>query len=253
MDVSKEIAFFDNFEAEHGEYNVLGERAYRRLLGLFDALVRPREGERCADLGCGTGAFTRRLAAFKVDLTGIDISPRSIESARRLSSGERYLVGDMRATDFADGAADIIVYSGVLHHGRDRATRVEILKEGYRILRSGGRLFAFDPNGHSPPMWLLRDPRSPLYSSKGKTENEVLLTRHDLRTELEEAGFSSVRVRGVSGMTFRYVAGRFARLVLPLYNLYEEALRYSPLEGRLGTFLVSFAVKPVEASTSRTP
>jgi hypothetical protein len=32
-------------------------------------------------------------------------------------------------------------------------------------------------------------------------------------------------------------------LILPLYNLYEEIVRISPFEDRLGTFLVSFAVK----------
>ncbi|MGA7500558.1 MAG: class I SAM-dependent methyltransferase [Isosphaeraceae bacterium] len=244
MDVSKEVAFFDSFETEHGEYDVLGKGAYRRLLGLFGSLVRPREGERCFDLGCGTGAFTRRLSAFNLDLTGVDISPRSIEAARKKSGHERYLVGDIRATNLADGEADIILYSGVLHHCNERAMRVEILREGLRILRPGGRLFAFDPSAHSPSMWLYRDPRSPFYSSKGKTENEVLLTRQDLRTELEEAGFSSIRIRGVSGISYTYVEETFARLILPLYNLYEAAVRFSPFEDRYGTFLLSFAVKP---------
>jgi SAM-dependent methyltransferase len=199
MNISKEVAFFDRFEIEHGEYDVLGERAYRRLLGLFGALVLPQEGQRCFDLGCGSGAFTRRLSAFKLDLTGLDISPRCIEAAGRRSSRERYLVADIRDTHLADGTADIVVYSGVLHHVDQRATRVETLKEGHRILRPGGRLFAFDPSAHSPSMWLYRDPRSPLYSSKGKTENEVLLTRQDLRAELEEAGFSSAQAASPIG------------------------------------------------------
>jgi SAM-dependent methyltransferase len=244
VDISREVVFFDSFELRHGDYDVLGERAYRRLLGLFDKLVIPQPGERCFDLGCGSGAFTRRLAEFQLDLTGLDISPRCIEAAGRASTYGRYLVGDIRDTSLPDGAADIIVYSGVLHHFNQRATRVEALEEGYRILRPGGRLFAFDPSAHSPSMWLYRDPRSPLYSSKGKTENEVLLTRQNLQTELEQAGFRPVSVRGASGISFRYVEGRFARLLLPVYNLYEEIIRFSPLEDRLGTFLVSFATKP---------
>jgi hypothetical protein len=126
--------------------------------------------------------------------------------------------------------------------------RVDILREGHRILRPRGRLFAFDPSAHSPSMWLYRDPRSPLFSSQGKTENEVLLTRQGLRAELEEAGFSSVRVRGVSGISYRYVEGRFARLILPLYNLYEETVRLSPFEDRIGTFLLSFAVSGTAVS-----
>jgi SAM-dependent methyltransferase len=244
VDISREVVFFDSFELRHGDYDVLGERAYRRLLRLFAELVAPQSGERCIDLGCGSGAFTRRLAKFQLELTGIDISPRCIEAAGRASKHERYLVGDIRDTPLEAGAADIIVYSGVLHHCDLRAARVEIMKEGYRILRPGGRLFAFDPSAHSPSMWLYRDPRSPLYSSKGKTANEVLLTRQNLQNELDEAGFSPVSVRGASGISFRYVEDRFARLFLPLYNLYEEIVRFSPLENRLGTFLVSLAIKP---------
>ena len=92
-------------------------------------------------------------------------------------------------------------------------------------------------------MWLYRDPRSPFYSSQGKTENEVLLTRGQLVSEFQEAGFSRIVVRGVSGISFRYVAGPVARRLLPLYNLYEEIVRFSPFEHRFGTFLVSGAAK----------
>ena len=190
MDATKELTFFDGFTGENGEYDVFGVRAYRRLLGVFDDLIAPRNGEHCLDLGCGSGAFTRRLSAFGLVLTGMDISPRSIEAAVRLSAAETYSVGDIRATGFAAGEVDIVVYSGVLHHCDQGSTRVEILREGYRLLKPGGRLFAFDPSAHSPSMWLYRDPKSPFYSSKGKTENEVLLTRGELLSELEEAGFT---------------------------------------------------------------
>jgi hypothetical protein len=60
---------------------------------------------------------------------------------------------------------------------------------------------------------------------------------------MEEAGFSPVSIRGASGISFRYVEDHFARLLLPLYNLYEEIVRLSPFENRLGTFLVSLAIK----------
>jgi hypothetical protein len=92
-------------------------------------------------------------------------------------------------------------------------------------------------------MWLYRDPRSPLFSAKGKTDNEVLLEKGALARELHAAGFDRVDVRGVSGLTFRWVASDSARLLLPVYNLYEYAVRFSPFEGRIGTFLVSVAIK----------
>ena len=39
MDIEKEISFFDRFESEHGEYDVLAEESYDRILdALFPAI-----------------------------------------------------------------------------------------------------------------------------------------------------------------------------------------------------------------------
>jgi SAM-dependent methyltransferase len=243
MGLNREVEFFDDF-ADQADYDVLGDRGYERLLAVFNDATRPQRGERCVDLGCGTGAFTRRLRTFGLDLLGIDISPRSIERARSTQDGIRYEVGDITSTELADGSFDLATLSGVLHHITARADRIRAMREALRILRPGGRLYAFDPNAHSPSMFLYRDPRSPLYSSEGKTENEVLLKKADLIGELRESGFTDVLVRGISGTTFKYVKGRVARVLLPAYSVYEELVRRSPWEGRFGTFLVSTATKP---------
>jgi SAM-dependent methyltransferase len=242
-DTQKETEFFDRFAVEHGDYDVLGESAYRRLISLFQRWIRPRAGERCIDLGCGTGAFTARLKDLGLALSGMDISPASIARAQSHNDAIRFLVGDITATGLPEGSFDIVLYSGVLHHFSTHEQRLAVLKEGNRLLAPGGRLFAFDPSAHSPSMWLYRDPRSPLFSSKGKTDNEVLLRREVLADELTATGFTDVAVRGVSGISFRFVESKLASLILPLYNLYEGLVRYSPLEDRLGTFLVSVAHK----------
>ena len=244
MDLQKEVAFFDQFEAEHGDYDVLSERAYDRLLMEFRRRVNPSAGECCVDLGCGTGAFTRRLGRFGLDRWGVDISPRSIERAQRLDPEARYLTGDIRETGLPEGRFDIVTYSGVLHHCDLVDTRLRMLREGFRLLRPGGRLFSYDPSAHSPSMFLYRDPRSPFFSRRGKTENEVLLDRDELRDLLQQAGFQDVEVEGVGGTTFRYVESPIARKLLPLYNLYEVALGSSPWQNRLGTFLAAFGAKP---------
>jgi SAM-dependent methyltransferase len=145
--------------------------------------------------------------------------------------------------DSGDESADIIVYSGVLHHITRRPDRVRALREGLRVLKPNGRLFAYDPNKASPSMWLHRSPQSPLYSGAGKTENEVLLSRRDLFEELESAGFTNIDVQALSGTTFRFVESKAARAVLPLYNLYEIIMMLSPFERTLGPFLISSASK----------
>jgi SAM-dependent methyltransferase len=173
----------------------------------------------------------------------LDLSPAAVEYATRQSTQERFLVGDITHTGFEPGSYDIVLYSGVLHHFPTREERRRVLAEGFRLLAPGGRLFAFDPNQHSPSMWLYRDPRSPLFSSEGKTENEVLLSRQQLSAELSEVGFDQISVRGLSGISFRYVKSANARVVLPLYNLYELCMQLSPFERWLGTFVISSAVK----------
>ena len=90
-------------------------------------------------------------------------------------------------------------------------------------------------------MFLYRDPRSPLYSSVGKTDNEVLLSKDMLGSELAEAGFTNIALRPLGGITFRYVEGPVARQMLPLYNLYEWLLMLSGLDRVLGTFLIGHA------------
>ena len=244
MKPEAEVEFFDGFAGAHGDYDVLGEGAYRQLTARFEDLCHPHAGETCVDCGCGTGAFTRRLLRFDLDLLGIDISPASIQSAKAQATRERYDVGDIARLAINDANIDIVVFSGVLHHLPESSLRKEIFREAFRVLKPGGKVFGFDPSAHSPSMWLYRSPSSPLYSNVGKTENEVLLTRTQLQRELSSSGFTEISVRGIGGITYRYVEGRIARIFLPLYNAYEMLLKISPLENRLGTFLISFGKKP---------
>lgn len=244
MRIQTEADFFDSFQSRHGNYDVFTEAGYHRLLSLFVSMVKPSVSERCADLGCGTGAFTSRLSCLGLQTTGIDVSINSLHQAAQSRVGkEKYIGSDVCNLGISDNSFDIITYSAILHHLNSPALRISALSEGYRVLKPGGHLFAFDPSIHSPSMWLYRHPRSPFYSGIGKTSNEVLLSRDELNSELQSSGFENIRVIGVAGIKFRYVESRIARKLLPLYNLYETILRISPFEQRLGTFLVSVATK----------
>jgi SAM-dependent methyltransferase len=244
QDREQEAQFFDRFEAEHGEYDVLDEAAYRRIISKLQRSLQLRSGMTCIDLGCGTGAFTKRLQALRLALTGVDISARSIERAQQ-RGGAVYLVGDICDVPLPSASYDFAVMSGVLHHFPASDTRVRSLREAFRLLKPGGRFFSYDPNGFSPSMFLYRDPRSPLYSEAGKTHNEILLTHAQLAGELKAAGFAQVEVTGLSGISYRFVEGPLARALLPIYNgVYERLMRLPLLEKRFGTFLIAIATKP---------
>jgi hypothetical protein len=93
-------------------------------------------------------------------------------------------------------------------------------------------------------MWLYRSPNSPLSSREGITVNERLLTKRELESTLAAAGFMDVISVGVSGITYKYVAGFFVRKMLALYNLADVLLDKSGLGSHIGAFLISYGRKP---------
>jgi len=70
----------------------------------------PNPGTSLLDVGCGTGWFTRRLAAAGLEVTGLDIDVAALDFARRRSGGHvRYVEGDARCLPFADQSFDQVV------------------------------------------------------------------------------------------------------------------------------------------------
>ncbi|MCV7280081.1 class I SAM-dependent methyltransferase [Mycolicibacterium flavescens] len=113
----------------------------RAVLSGFAGLIRP-DGL-VVDLGCGTGATSRILADYGVDVVGIDLSPNMIAEARRLNPDLEYRVGSMMRTDLPDGHADgVCAWYSTIHIPDDQLPQV--FSEFHRILRPGGHaLLAF--------------------------------------------------------------------------------------------------------------
>src|SRR5437588_12054583 len=77
------VEFYDRVAVEYdGWAGGLHMRVAAKLL----EVARPRPGEACLDVGCGTGLVTGPLAkavAPKGTAVGIDLSPRMLEQARK--------------------------------------------------------------------------------------------------------------------------------------------------------------------------
>lgn len=96
-------------------------------------------GKRVLEVGCGTGTDLVQFARAGARVTGVDLTPRSIEIARlRFGvyklTGE-FAIGDCEALSFPDASFDAVYSFGVLHHTPDTARAI---REIHRVLRPGG-------------------------------------------------------------------------------------------------------------------
>jgi SAM-dependent methyltransferase len=92
---------------------------YHRVI--LDAV--PPGCEQALDVGCGTGALTRRLKRLVPHVTGIDRDERSIQLARAHpgAAGIRYLQADFLAASFEPASLDLVTSVASLHHMDARA------------------------------------------------------------------------------------------------------------------------------------
>lgn len=90
------------------------------------------------DVGCGTGALTRRLCATGLRVTGIDRDEQCIRVARAHpgAAGIGYLVGDVGRAPLQPGSFDLVTSIAMVHH-MDAELALRQMSE---LLRPGGVL-----------------------------------------------------------------------------------------------------------------
>jgi len=97
-------------------------------------------GARLLEVGCGMGTDLLQFARGGAEVTGVDLTPRSIQISRQHFAvcGERgdFAISDAEHLPFADQSFDVIYSNGVLHHTPDTAGAV---REVHRVLRPGGQ------------------------------------------------------------------------------------------------------------------
>jgi SAM-dependent methyltransferase len=238
QDKSKEIEFFDA-HAEDDEYNVFSPEANERLIAAFVRLSSLPRGARVADLGCGSGIFTGLLRRQGYQSTGLDISPKLVALGRRKYPGLELIEGDAENLPFETESLDGVMLSGLVHQFPDPR---RLAGEVRRVLKNGGRFVAFDPNRMNPFMWLYRDSRSPFYSSVGVTENERPILAWQIAEVFRNEGFR-VRSDYLAGLSYRYVASRRMRVILPIYNFLDNVMFNLPIMHPLRSFVLTSGEK----------
>lgn len=134
------------------------------------------------DFGCGTGSATPFLLdLLKVDsVTGVDVSPKSLETARRLWDSQRVQFQLMSSYQPAE-QMDLAFCNGVFHHIPldERAAAVSFV---YRSLKPGGLFALWENNPWNPGTRYVMS-RCPF------DKDAITLTPPETRRLLKAAGF----------------------------------------------------------------
>ena len=159
-----ETRFHDELRGERsGDERLHANDKYYSVTKSSEQFVVDWLGERCRgkkvlDYGCGNGEFTRLLAQGGADAYGIDISPVSVDIARKaaeqqgLAKCATFEVMDAEATEFPDNYFDYVHVGGVLHH----LDLMPAYRELARILKPDGAAICAEALKHNPILHLYR-------------------------------------------------------------------------------------------------
>jgi ubiquinone/menaquinone biosynthesis C-methylase UbiE len=126
--------------------------------------LAPASGDRWLDLACGTGAVSERAAAAGANVTGIDLAPVLIETAKEraaeLGLEIDYVVGDAENLDLADASFEkVSSVCGIMFTPDHKGSAGELA----RVTAPGGRiaLANWTPTGGLAKMFKVMAPYLP--------------------------------------------------------------------------------------------
>jgi len=126
--------------------------------------LAPADGVAWLDLACGTGAMAELAAKRGADVTGIDLAPALIETAKQRAQEQGldidYRVGDCENLEVPDASFDAVSSTcGVMFSPDHEATARELA----RVVKPGGRigLANWTPEGGLAKMFAMMKPFQP--------------------------------------------------------------------------------------------
>lgn len=157
----------------------------RKLIASLDI----KEDINILDVGCGSGfavGEVARLANYKGQFYGIDLSAKMIEKAKSNFSGRdnfHFIQANAESIPLEDNFFDIIICTNSFHHYLHPD---EAVGEMHRLLRIGGRVYILDPTGDN---WIAKILNT---ITKFGPEHVKLYSTKEFRHLFESAGLRYV-------------------------------------------------------------
>jgi len=149
----------DPYRRVAGSYSSLFETMNRRLRLLGVHMFPPEHSMKVLDVGCGTGAQLEIYRRSGCEVYGIDASPSMLEVARtRLGEDAKLRLGDAAELPYESNSFDLVLCMLVLHE-MDPPTRMSVIAEMKRVLKTQGRILLIDFHaGRARPLkgWLTK-------------------------------------------------------------------------------------------------
>ncbi len=105
-------------------------------------IISHKHGDVILDLGGGSGMISRIIDRTICKVVCADISLNMLKHSPALN-----VQSDAKFLPFADNSFDIIIAAAFLHHLP--GNELQVFEECYRVLKSGGVFYGYDPNAHS--------------------------------------------------------------------------------------------------------
>lgn len=144
-----------------------------RMVAAFAA--RLPDGARVLELGCGSGVPSTQQLARRFKVTGVDISPRQIELARRNVPGAAFVCADIASLDFPDASFDGVVALYAISH-LPREEHARLFADVFSWLAPGG-LFLATLGATDSPDWTGEWLGEPMYFSSHDAATNRRLVR----------------------------------------------------------------------------
>jgi ubiquinone/menaquinone biosynthesis C-methylase UbiE len=244
------VNYYDTLYSEQTRLSdTLGRIEFVRTQGILRRYLK-QPPTRVLDVGGGAGRYACWLAQAGYEIHLIDPVPLHIQQARSASAEQAHApiasctLGDARQLKFDSGTADAVLLMGPLYHLVEAQDRHQALTEAYRVLKTGGCLFAAGISRFASCMdglvsGFMRDPAFQQImlrdlqdgQHRNPAQNPAYFTTaffhhpDELAEEVRRAGFHLVALLAVEGLS---------GLVKDLDQLWDNESRREFLLGLMG-------------------